>query len=179
MVVVDAKLGGLDVVAAAAIRKFEIVLLEEPWQEMKEKKAFHAGSMRVLLNRLYEAVSDDPVQAEGLGLDWVLHVMGRLTSCYWSVRGVSDPVKPYAKMHGSGGYVSSLFNHSCDPNLEFFCPLLPNQKSSARWGFTATRDIQKGESLRVSYMGEIRRKGKKERQDWLHSLYGFVCQAEI
>jgi len=74
---------------------------------------------------------------------------------------------------GSAVYLlSSLFNHSCSPNVE---PVFPHNNHII--AFKALRDIQKNEQLTISYIDSINLSYQERQHSLLHG-YGFQCQCE-
>ena len=153
------------------------------WQELKEQKSIAFQPIRMLLHKLFLAATpskDNPkVDVVGsLGMDWVLEVMGRLTPCYWSVTGLLDNKKLYKDVAGASlvcGFIGSIFNHACDPNVTFDCPLLPGMPGKLL--FAARRAIRAGESLRVAY---IEKDVPRDcRQQFLKAFYGFKCECRL
>ncbi|GAX82725.1 hypothetical protein CEUSTIGMA_g10151.t1 [Chlamydomonas eustigma] len=130
-------------------------------------------------------------ELEHLSLDWFVSVLARLhinvfrVSCMvppGALIGVANASgsssatsssSPWSGMgamtSGSGAFlVASLFNHSCEPNVEIVF-----RRNDATASFVAVRDIDKGEQLFVSYIDEAM--GVQHRQDYLHFSYGFRC----
>lgn len=65
--------------------------------------------------------------------------------------------------------VSSLYNHSCAPNLSIM--------HIANWMFCKTnRKIEKGEQLFISYLGDYTDQPTEWRRDELKSLFQFECK---
>lgn len=74
---------------------------------------------------------------------------------------------------GSAIYlVSSLFNHSCTPNVE---PSFPYNNHIIE--MKALRDIQKNEHLCISYIDSVNLSYEDRQQKLFHG-YGFQCQCE-
>lgn len=77
-----------------------------------------------------------------------------------------------AGVSGSAAYLfASLFNHSCEPNLDVCFP-----DNDGRLVLTAARDIAAGEQLTISYIDETA--AVAARQDLLRFAYGFTCSCQ-
>ena len=117
-----------------------------------------------------------------LEIDWFVSVLSRLHINVFRVgcmippgSGSSDsgrraPVPAMgAVTSGSAAFlVASLFNHSCEPNVEVVF-----RRNDSTATFVAARDIDQGEQLFVSYLDEGM--GLKYRQNHLRFSYGFTC----
>jgi SET and MYND domain-containing protein len=74
---------------------------------------------------------------------------------------------------GSAVYLlASLFNHSCDPNVNVAWPA-----GTATVKFTAARDIDPGEQLTISYINQAM--PVAARQQVLEFSYGFQCHCAL
>ncbi|GIL69527.1 hypothetical protein Vretifemale_455 [Volvox reticuliferus] len=121
---------------------------------------------------------------ERLNVEWFVGVMARLHLNVFQVHNPlagADPsdlaataaalVASTAGGASSGSAVyllSSLFNHSCEPNLELSFPDLNGAAA-----FTAARDIAPGEELSVAYLDiGLPVNVRRQHLEW---SYGFVC----
>jgi len=74
---------------------------------------------------------------------------------------------------GSAAYlVASLFNHSCEPNLDVVFP-----RNDATVALRAARDIEPGEQLSISYMDQGQPYAARQRH--LRWAYGFACACAL
>lgn len=81
---------------------------------------------------------------------------------------ISDSINS-TQQSGSAAYLlSSMLNHSCEPNLDVHFP-----HNNATVGFMALRDIQKNEQLTISYI-DVEMPVSQRRQR-LGFSYGFEC----
>ena len=82
-----------------------------------------------------------------------------------AVGGGGEPTSP----QGSAVYLlGSMFNHSCEPNVDITFP-----ENNAEISFVAAMDIPKHTELTVSYIDATA--GRAARQEQLRFAYGFRC----
>uniref|UniRef100_A0A182Y7F6 SET domain-containing protein n=1 Tax=Anopheles stephensi TaxID=30069 RepID=A0A182Y7F6_ANOST len=88
---------------------------------------------------------------------------------------MDDVVGTFLNNEGSALYArQSKINHSCSPNAE---TVFPN--SNHILALRATRDIQPGEEICISYLDECNaQRSRHTRQKMLKEYYLFVCQCE-
>ena len=71
---------------------------------------------------------------------------------------------------------ASLLNHSCEPNIEMF---RSSSDHSPTCLFVATRHIEMGDELTISYLSDASLKPVHERREYLEYNYGFQCQCAL
>lgn len=118
-------------------------------------------------------------ELEGMDLEWFVSTLSRLHLNTFRVGCLIPPTEalevggqigPSTTTSGSATYLlGSLLNHSCEPNVE---PVFRRQDATV--SFVATRDIDKGEPLFVSYLDETL--PFAQRQEHLLFSYGFKCR---
>lgn len=88
---------------------------------------------------------------------------------------MEEVVGPYLNNEGSGLYIlQSAVNHSCLPNATVEFPY-----SNSVLVLRATRDIQPGEEICISYLSECDlERSRHSRQNYLSSMYLFTCHCE-
>lgn len=149
----------------------------------------------LMLEGLQSQVHELPAQSQAsaksrmqrLDLDWMVGVLARLhintirVDCIFPPKpGQSFADMAEAVLNGSSEsysgsacyLLSSLFNHSCEPNIEMTWPA-NNSKIAMR----AARSIDKGEELTIAYIDASL--PLRQRQDRLLFAYGFKCSCTL
>lgn len=146
----------------------------EPWVE----------SFNLLKQAFQPAVSSlgaDSATAQcfnSLDLDWYVGVLSRLHLNSFRVETV-PLVTGFTDLRGGQGFadsrvgsaaylLASLFNHSCDPNVNVTWPY-----GNGTAVFRAARDIDAGEQLTITYIDA--ESAVSERRQQLLWAYGFKC----
>ncbi|XP_053670061.1 histone-lysine N-trimethyltransferase SMYD5 [Anopheles nili] len=88
---------------------------------------------------------------------------------------MDDAVGSFLNNEGSALYImQSKVNHSCAPNAESVFPY-----SNHVLALKATRDIEPGEEISISYLDECNlERSRHSRQKALREYYLFICQCE-
>eukprot|EP00873_Tetraselmis_striata_P003751 jgi/Tetstr1/424015/TSEL_014626.t1 len=126
---------------------------------------------------------------ERVGVQWFADVLSRMhlnvfkvtyprplsADGFVSLRdmGSADLADMLGGQSGTAAYrLASLFNHSCEPNVDVNFP-----QQDAEIVLTAARDIAEGEQLFVSYIDSTQ--AYEQRQKYLKWAYGFRCQCAL
>ena len=105
-----------------------------------------------------------------IDFEWLLHVTNILVTNTFATE--AGEMKVNEGLLGSSLFLAnvlSLLNHSCFPNASW-------KTVADKMQITATRDIAKGDSIRINYGSDGNR---SERQANLKMRYGFDCRCEI
>jgi SET and MYND domain-containing protein len=134
---------------------------------------------------LLQGLSRSGLSISKFDLDWYCWVLSRLHLNVFRVDTVppldiqTDPAALFraaaaavsggAPHQGSAVYLlGSMFNHSCEPNVDITFPY-----NNAEISFVAATDIAKNTELTISYIDAG--VGRNARQEQLRFAYGFLC----